>query len=61
MNSFDRFYYLQSIGWKDGDKPLSEDEIQDACNAMFLARQAARQAVLDKLGLTQDEAQALLG
>ena len=25
------------------------------------AREAARQAVLDKLGLTQDEAQALLG
>ena len=25
------------------------------------ARQVARQAVLDKLGLTQDEAQALLG
>ena len=26
-----------------------------------IARQVARQAVLDKLGLTQDEAQALLG
>ena len=26
-----------------------------------IAKEAARQAVLDKLGLTQDEAQALLG
>ena len=30
-------------------------------NAAKLAKQVARQAVLDKLGLTQDEAQALLG
>ena len=29
--------------------------------ALIAAKKAARQAVLDKLGLTQDEAQALLG
>ena len=33
------------------------EEITSAINA----KKAARQAVLDKLGLTQDEAQALLG
>lgn len=33
----------------------------DADETAKIAKDAARQAVLDKLGLTQDEAQALLG
>jgi len=38
------------------------DEADEAkINAAISAKKAARQAVLDKLGLTQDEAQALLG
>ena len=61
MNSFDRHIYLTSIGWKDGDTELSDEEIQDACNAAYVAKQAAKQAVLTKLGLTADEVTALLG
>ena len=37
------------------------DAKQIADNAAQAAKDATRQAVLDKLGLTQDEAQALLG
>ncbi len=44
---------------------LAQHELDKAEAAALLAAQAAkaaaRQAVLDKLGLTQDEAQALLG
>ena len=40
----------------------AETETQAVANeAAKTAKDAARQAVLDKLGLTQDEAQALLG
>ena len=61
MNSFERYIYLTSIGWQDGDKELTDDEIQDACNAAYLAKQAAKQTVLDRLGITADEAALLLG
>jgi hypothetical protein len=40
------------------DAQRAEGEAQDAAKA---AKEAARQAVLDKLGLTANEAQALLG
>ena len=52
------------------ERPLNEQELaqreldQAAAQAEATAqaaKAAARQAVLDKLGLTQDEAQALLG
>jgi len=43
------------------DTKLTEDEIQDACNAAYVAKQVAKQAVLDKLGITADEAALLLG
>ena len=52
------------------DRDMNADElaiwqkIQDEAAAQAAAqaaKAAARQAVLDKLGLTQDEAQALLG
>ena len=47
------------------DAELAQHELDKAETAAQAAAQAAkvaaRQAVLDKLGLTQDEAQALLG
>lgn len=47
------------------DTELAQHELDKAEAAALVAAQAAkvaaRQAVLDKLGLTQDEAQALLG
>ena len=52
------------------ERPLNEQELaqreldQAAAQAEAIAqaaKAAARQAVLDKLGLTQDEAKALLG
>ena len=52
------------------DRPMTETEIanlealqaEHAANAQAaIDRASAKQAVLDKLGLTQDEAQALLG
>jgi hypothetical protein len=61
MNSSDKTVYLISIGWKDGDKELTDEEIQDACNNAYLAKQTAKQAVLDRLGITADEAALLLG
>ena len=57
----DKTVYLFSIGWKQGDKELTDEEIQDACNAAYVAKQAAKQAVLDRLGITADEAALLLG
>ena len=39
---------------------IAQAETQADADAK-IAKQVARQAVLDKLGLTQDEAQALLG
>ena len=39
---------------------IAQDEAESRAEAQA-AKDAARQIVLDKLGLTQDEAQALLG
>jgi len=44
-----------------GDTELTEAEIQEACEAALIAKQAAQKVVLDKLGLTADEVAALLG
>jgi hypothetical protein len=44
----------------EAGQALVEKDAQDLAEAQT-ARQVARQAVLDKLGLTADEAQALLG
>ena len=60
MNSFDRHIYLTSINWKNGDTELSDDEIQDACNARYVAKQKAKKAVLAKLGITATELALLL-
>ena len=44
------------------DATIAEAELnKQQREAAAAAKAAARQAVLDKLGLTQDEAQALLG
>jgi hypothetical protein len=61
MNWSDKIVYLTSIGWQDGDKELTDEEIQDACNALYKAKQKAKQAILDRLGITADEAALLLG
>ena len=48
----------------NADEVANFEQIQTEAEAYKdaqTARQVARQAVLDKLGLTQDEAQALLG
>ena len=52
--------------WKDNryiiaGKELTDDEIQDACNAAYVSKQKAKKAVLDRLGITADEAALLLG
>jgi hypothetical protein len=43
-----------------GNTELTEAEIQEACEAAQTAKQAAKQAVMTKLGLTADEVKALL-
>jgi hypothetical protein len=43
------------------DTKLTEDEIQDACNAAYVAKEKAKKAVLDKLGITSDEFALLQG
>ena len=60
MHASDKNNYLFSIGWKQGDKELTDQEIQDACDAINAAKQADKQAVMTKLGLTADEVKALL-
>lgn len=60
MKNFDRYVYLQSIGWKEGDEELSDDQIQNGRNAALVAKQAAKQVILDRLGITADEAKLLL-
>jgi len=57
-----------SLEWLDDAPKPSQKELDDAQpillaqeNASKEAQKLARQAVLDKLGLTADEAQALLG
>jgi len=61
MNTSDKIKYLFSIGWQNGDKELTDEEIQDACAAAYKAKQKSKQAVLDRLGITADEAALLLG
>ena len=47
-------------GYSDEQRELDQAAAQAEATAQA-AKAAARQAVLDKLGLSQDEAQALLG
>ena len=59
---------FDSIRWDDGVEPLTKTEFDagfaqyDAWKAQQEAEaQAKRQALLDKLGITEDEAKLLLG
>ena len=59
---------FDSIRWDDGVEPLTKTEFDagfaqyDAWKAQQEAEaQAKRQALLDKLGITEDEARLLLG
>jgi hypothetical protein len=61
MNDLERSIYLRLIGWKDGDKTLTDEQITDAYNALVLIKQTAKIALLKKLDITADEATLLLG
>jgi hypothetical protein len=61
MNDLDRAIHLRLIGWKDGDKTLTDEQITDAYNALVMAKETAKVALLKKLDITADEAALLLG
>jgi hypothetical protein len=61
MNDLDRAIHLRLIGWNDGDKTLTNEQITDAYNALVLTKQTAKIALLKKLDITADEAALLLG
>ena len=60
MSTIERVIHLTYIGWKDGDQILTDQEILDKVDAVRLSRQAAKQVVLTKLGITADELLSLL-
>ena len=59
-NGTDREMTKTELATYAAEQEMAQTELAKE-NAAKLAKDAARQAVLDKLGLTQDEAQALLG
>ncbi len=59
MNSMEKFIYLQSIGWKDGDPELTDDQIAQGIKEKQAAKEAARASAFAKVGLTADEMAAL--
>jgi hypothetical protein len=61
MNDLDRAIYLRLIGWKEGDQVLTDEQTQDAYDSFIVSKQAAKVALLNKLGITADEATLLLG
>ena len=61
MTDIERCIHLRYIDWKDGDQILTDEEILDKVDALRLSRQAAKQVVLTKLGITADELVSLLG
>ena len=59
---------FESITYDDGVKPITKKQFDDTLNIIDKinqdkaeAKATARQAVLDRLGLTAEEAQLLLG
>ena len=56
---------LEYIGWKTGDKILTDEEIiekyAEKRNADDLIRQAAKQVVITKLGITAEQFKLLFG
>jgi hypothetical protein len=59
-NGIDRNMTAEEEAAHLANQQVAQVEAQAKADAVAL-KQAARQAVLDKLGLTADEAQALLG
>ena len=54
-------FAIDHMGWKDGDKEPTEQQIIDSIQIYETNKATAKQAVLTKLGLTADEATLLLG
>jgi hypothetical protein len=54
-------FAIENMGWKDGDKEPTEQEIVAAIESYETAKATAKQAVLAKLKITADEAALLLG
>ena len=54
-------FAIENMGWKDGDQEPTEQEILAAIETHKIAKTTAKQAVLDRLGITADEAALLLG
>ena len=53
-------FAIEHMGWKDGDKEPTEQEIVAAIEAYETAKATAKQAVFAKLKITADEAALLL-
>jgi hypothetical protein len=49
------------MGWEDGDQEPTEQAIVTAMETYETAKATAKQAVLNRLGITADEAALLLG
>ena len=54
-------FAIEHMGWKDGDKEPTEQEIILAMETYETAKATAKQAVFAKLKITADEAALLLG
>ena len=54
-------FAIEHMSWKDGDQEPTEQEILAAIETHKIAKTTAKQAILDKLGITADEAALLLG
>jgi hypothetical protein len=61
MNHPQTVFAIEHMGWKDGDKEPTEQEILTAIETYETAKATAKQAVLTKLKITADEAALLLG
>ena len=61
MNHPHQQFAIENMGWKDGDQEPTEQEILAAIETHKIAKTTAKQAVLDRLGITADEAALLLG
>jgi hypothetical protein len=53
-------FAIEHMGWKQGDTEPTEQQIIEAIENRTASKVAARQTVLNKLGLTADEVTALL-
>jgi hypothetical protein len=54
-------FAIEHMSWKDGDQEPTEQEILTAMETYETAKATAKQAVLNRLGITADEAALLLG